>query len=53
MFINRSKCKKCPKCEGLGKADEKLCDRCGGYGSVGLKVLEQSRRATNEGRKAA
>jgi len=48
--INRSKCKPCFQCHGIGKVNEVTCDKCGGYGSISLKILEQARRKTNEGK---
>lgn len=48
-MINRKKYKPCPECRGIGKKSGPVCTSCGGYGSVGLKVVMQGLRKTNEG----
>ena len=51
MFINPRNYKKCFACKGIGKTENKVCDKCGGYGSIGLRIVQQGLRKANEGRK--
>lgn len=50
MFINRSKYKPCFECKGTATKNNEICKKCGGYGSIGLKVVMQGLRKTNKGK---
>lgn len=51
MFINPRNYKKCFACKGVGKTDNNVCNKCGGYGSIVLKVVMTELRKTNEGKR--
>lgn len=53
-IINRRHSKPCFSCKGTGQPKPKehgVCRHCNGYGSIGLKILQQGLKKTNEGKK--
>lgn len=51
ITINRSKYKPCWSCKGVATKDGGLCEHCGGYGSIGLKIVMQAKARMMRGDK--
>ncbi len=50
LGFKRKTYKPCSKCHGVGLKDG-LCDRCHGYGSVGLYLINKTLKETREGKR--